>query len=175
MSVAVLRPADFREMAWRNGRGRTLELAIEPAEADLESFEWRVSMATVGSSGAFSKFPGCDRVIVLLDGKGFTIGNRVVDRPLEPVRFDGDEEIDCRLIDGPVRDFNVITRRTRARAEVTVVRGGCEAAGPLTLVYVVEGRAEVAGVEVVAGELAKLRGRGRIGGSTVIAIRIDPA
>lgn len=136
-----------------------MELAISPAGANFESFDWRVSTATVGASGPFSKFPGCDRVILLLEGEGFTLGDRVVDRRLEPVSFDGDAEIECRLLGGPVRDFNVITRRSRVRAEVAVARKDGEVGGPATLVYVVEGSSTVGGTRVEAGELARADGR----------------
>ena len=161
-------------MAWKNGKGRTLELAIEPAGADLESFDWRVSTATIGASGPFSRFAGCERVILLVEGEGFALGERIVDRRLEPVHFDGEAEIECRLLGGAVRDFNVITRRSRVHAEVTVGRGEHEAVGPTTLVYVVSGRAEVDGVAVEPGELARVSGPARLRGEAYIVVRFRP-
>ena len=40
----------------------------------------------------------------------------------EPYTFSGDDEIECTLVDGPVRDFNLMVRRGRAQGEVVVVR-----------------------------------------------------
>ena len=124
--VRVLTASDFLDMPWKNGGGRTLQLAIHPPGATLETFDWRVSIATVERSGPFSAFPGCTRTLMLLDGDGFELdiaGRRVVlDRPLEPVTFSGDDPVSCRLLGGPSHDFGVITRNGRAKASITIER-----------------------------------------------------
>ncbi len=111
----ILRAADFRETPWKNGAGTTLELAVHPGGAGLDAFEWRVSMARIERSGPFSRFPGVRRTILLVEGDGFELigpgWTKRLDRPLVPFSFDGGEEVDCRLLGGAVRDFNVMTRQ----------------------------------------------------------------
>jgi environmental stress-induced protein Ves len=151
-------------MPWRNGRGTTLELARSPAEG--AAFEWRLSAADVASDGLFSPFPGCERVLVLLEGAGIELlradGRMTrLAQPFETVRFSGDEPIDSRLVAGPIRDFNAIVDRTRFAVELAVVRAAgraaaaCELAtgGAELLVYAFDGDAHVDGVEVAAGRL----------------------
>jgi environmental stress-induced protein Ves len=123
----LLDPADYTSMPWKNGGGRTTEIATHPPGAALDAFLWRVSIADVASDGPFSHFPGVDRTIVLLDGAGMWLASRGREKelrtPFEPYRFSGDDAVDCTLIAGPVRDFNAMFRRGVARGSVTVVRG----------------------------------------------------
>ena len=115
---------------WKNGGGSTLEVARWPAAAGIEDFDWRVSIATIAASGPFSVFPGVDRSITLLEGDGVQLqGEGVAHRlaaPLEPFAFAGDGAVDCRLLGGASRDFNVMSRRGRWRPQVRVLRGAGE-------------------------------------------------
>ena len=146
----VLSPADYRRMPWKNGAGRTTELASFPAGAVLDAFDWRVSIADVDRDGPFSTFPGIDRTIVLLAGAGMRLGGggRAVTlrAPYEPHAFSGDDAIECTLIDGPVRDFNLMVRRGRATGEVAIVRGGAARIAParFRLCYAASGECKCA-------------------------------
>jgi environmental stress-induced protein Ves len=124
----LLAPSRYRRMIWKNGGGLTEEIATHPGDASLESFEWRVSVAEVARDGPFSRFPGVDRTITLIEGAGMRLsggfGDVMLRTPFEPYAFDGGEPIDCTLVSGPVRDFNAMVRRDRARGSVTVVRAG---------------------------------------------------
>lgn len=136
MNVTRLTPRDFTSQPWKNGGGRTTELAREgPAEGYL----WRVSVAEVERAGPFSAFPGYERTIVLLagDGMDLTVDGRTVrlDRPLEPFVFDGAAPASCVLRGGPSRDLNVIVDRRRARARVAVVERAVAMTAPTTLLY----------------------------------------
>ena len=117
---------------WKNGGGVTRELACHPADADFDDFLWRVSIADVHQSGPFSRFPGIDRVILLLDGGGMML--RSEDRehaltvPLVPHAFRGEEEIEAQLV-SPSRDFNLMLRRGRAAGSVSVLRASGSVAG----------------------------------------------
>lgn len=111
---------------WKNGGGSTRTIAISPPGANFDNFDWRISIADVVSSGDFSLFPGVDRTILLLSGAGMTLhlgDGRVL--PLttlfEPYAFRGDDPIRSELVNGSTRDFNVMTRRHRAQADVTIV------------------------------------------------------
>lgn len=120
--------AELPTMPWKNGGGVTREIACVPSGADLEQFDWRVSIAHVTSDGAFSRFPGIDRVITLLEGAGMrlfgaeeSIDHRL-DQVLTPWAFPGEALIQCSLMGADCEDFNVMTRRSRCRAEVQVLK-----------------------------------------------------
>ena len=120
----VLSPREYRRMPWKNGGGLTTEIASYPPRAALDAFDWRVSMADVARDGPFSKFTGIDRTIVLMAGAGMRLAGAggVVElrAPLEPFAFRGEDPIECTLVDGAVRDFNLMLRRGRARGGVAV-------------------------------------------------------
>lgn len=114
---------------WKNGGGVTREIISRPHGAGLDAFAWRVSIADVAADGPFSVFDGVDRVIVLLEGKGVMLraagdgrAIRRLDEPFVPFTFSGDDRITSSLLAGPSADFNVMTRRGAAQAEVRVVR-----------------------------------------------------
>jgi uncharacterized protein len=129
---------DLREIApqpWKNGAGITREIAVSPAGASAETFDWRISVAEVARDAPFSAFPGIDRCIVLLRGSGMLLqrsdGGLVhrLDRRHEPFHFSGDLPLDATLLGGPSTDFNVMTRRGRFRAEVTPYDGAARLPG----------------------------------------------
>ena len=126
MSVhRVLSTADYRRLPWKNGRGRTTEIATWPAAASLDAFVWRISIADIECDGPFSSFPGIDRTIVLIAGAGMRLAGDGHDADLrarfDPYQFSGDETIGCALVEGPVRDFNLMVRRGHARGAITIV------------------------------------------------------
>lgn len=105
-------------MPWLNGGGETIELAVSPEHASLETFDWRLSMAHVASDGPFSIFPGIDRSLIVTSGVGLTLisegGPSIMLKPdALPIEFRGEREIQGVLSDGPVTDLNVMTRRGR--------------------------------------------------------------
>lgn len=110
-------------MAWRNGLGTTVEIL----KRDLpysDGFAWRLSMASVAENGQFSNFAGYDRTLVLLSGGGISLqhdGSRqhVLEKPLQLARFSGDSSTTAVLHDGPIEDFNIMTRRGLYRTETT--------------------------------------------------------
>jgi environmental stress-induced protein Ves len=118
--VRIIRASDCKTTPWKNGGGSTTEIAVGPAGASLETFDWRVSMARVASDGPFSDFPGIDRTLAVINGKGLmlTIGD---DAPVtlssgaNPVSFSGDTPTSARLTAGEITDLNVMTRRGRFR------------------------------------------------------------
>ncbi len=113
--MQILRAADYRTMPWKNGMGSTTEIAISPAHAKLDDFDWRVSMAQVASDGPFSSFAAIDRTLLVLEGNGLDLS--VQDHPVKRIdratihAFPGDQPTSATLIDGPIVDLNVMTRR----------------------------------------------------------------
>jgi len=144
----LLAPADYRKMPWKNGGGRTFEIAVGPPDADLNAFAWRVSVAEIERDGPFSSFPGVDRTLVLLSGHGMRLsgtGDAVDLRAMfEPVTFAGEAALECALADGPTRDFNLMVRRSLASGEVIVVRDESEAVAPAAayICYAASGTSE---------------------------------
>lgn len=110
-------PADaMRRMPWKNGGGVTTEIAIAPAGATLDNFDWRISTAQVDAAGPFSRFAGIDRSLAVIAGGRLTMhradGEAVTLAPGEgPVRFSGEIDVHATL-DAPLSDFNVMTRRS---------------------------------------------------------------
>jgi uncharacterized protein len=108
--------ADYKTMPWKNGGGSTIELAVAPAGAGLDDFDWRISSAQVSNSGPFSPFAGIDRSLAILDGNGLSLrieeqGPMRLTPASAPFVFAGERHIDAELLDGTVTDFNVMTRR----------------------------------------------------------------
>lgn len=152
-AIRILRAVDRPAARWKNGGGVTREIAAGPEGAGMVDFGWRVSLAEVTADGPFSVFPGVDRTLTLAEGAGMDLRiagvRRLVDRRLEPQRFPGDEPTDCRLLAGPVVNFNVMYRRGMVSADTTVVRGErglTVQPGETVLMVALEGSAEVDGV-----------------------------
>src|SRR5580693_1543340 len=122
-SLRHLRPLDYRIMPWKNGLGTTTEIAVHPEGAGLDAFTWRLSVADLLASGPFSTFAGYDRTIVQLEGAPMTLSHDGLGehrlRLLAPYRFDGEAGTFGTLDPPPARDFNVMVRRDRARADVS--------------------------------------------------------
>jgi len=129
--VTLIRSAELVAVPWKNGGGLTREVAAFPADAGLDTFVWRVSVADVAQAGPFSRFAGIDRTLVLLSGAGMlldetqpddTVKTHALTRPLDIARFSGETAIDARLVDGATRDFNLMVRRDSAQGELAVWR-----------------------------------------------------
>ena len=142
----IIRLSDCPLQPWKNGLGRTRQIAVHPAGAGADDFVWRVSIAEVDSAAPFSRFPGIDRQIALLDGNGFTMtfdDNRVhsLTTPFTPFAFAGEAKVAVTLVDGPTRDFNLMVRRARAQGELQVWRtvGGHSLDPAVALVYCAHG------------------------------------
>ena len=120
--MRVLRFEALTATPWKNGGGTTVEFAVDPPNAGLDAFAWRVSAAEVRESGPFSRFEGIDRMLAILDGEGLALDfpARTIrvgpDDP--PVAFPGESPVVGRPLGGVVRDLNVMTRRALWRADV---------------------------------------------------------
>ncbi|CAN5161006.1 hypothetical protein BH10PSE7_BH10PSE7_09920 [soil metagenome] len=154
-------------MSWKNGAGSTTEIAAYPESSSVSGvpFQWRVSIADIATDGPFSLFPGYDRHIMVIAGKGMSLdaGPRGIihlGRPFVPAGFSGDWDVKGVLTNGPVRDFNLITSHAETRSMLT-----CEAvstprrfASPqgFCLLYILEGEGKVEGQSLAAGDAVYL-------------------
>ena len=123
MKLRVLHLRDYQRTRWKNDGGWTTEIARDPPAGESAEFRWRVSIADIEADGPFSTFPGIDRDLLLLAGNGIELDINQ-DRParlnqrFQHVRFAGEDAVVCRLLAGPTRDFNVMSRRESTRAQV---------------------------------------------------------
>jgi environmental stress-induced protein Ves len=120
-------PAAHRQGApWKNGGGITRQVAVSPAAAGVERFDWRISTAEVRAPGPFSAFPGIERTLCVLEGKlSLSLAGRtatVLSADSVPIEFAGDIPAHGAPLDGPVIDLNVMARRGSFRARVRRVR-----------------------------------------------------
>jgi uncharacterized protein len=125
--VRLVQPSQHRVMPWKNGFGTTTEIAIDPPDADVGGrFRWRLSIADVQRSSPFSAFPGYERTIMVIAGHGMDLA--IADQParrleslFDPFAFSGDSAAECRLLDGPIRDFNLMVERSSLRSHLEVL------------------------------------------------------
>lgn len=111
---------------WKNGGGTTRELLCSPPNADYQSFDWRISLAHVQTAGDFSRFPGIDRHIVLIEGDSMPLlqGEQVhVLHPFKPYSFAGEDPVACLLPQGPTKDLNLMLLRGRAHGSLQTWQG----------------------------------------------------
>lgn len=150
--MRVLRAENHRRMKWKNGAGETAEIAVFPEDAALDGFGWRISMASVGADGPFSAFEGVDRTLSVLEGEGIVLDiegrdRLTLTRESLPYGFPADAPTSACLVDGPIVDLNVMSRRGRFQHTVTRRRldGTLElpAGTGTTLLFCQEGRAAV--------------------------------
>jgi environmental stress-induced protein Ves len=122
----VIAPSQYRRTPWKNGGGLTEEIAAHPEGAALDGFDWRISIAAVDRDGPFSRFPGVDRTITLIEGRRHAAfgpdRDVVLDTLFEPYVFDGGDAVDCTLVRGAVSTSTRCSGARRARGRVTVVR-----------------------------------------------------
>jgi hypothetical protein len=143
--LTILRAADYPRMPWKNGGGSTEEITRD-AGTGLDEFGWRVSIADIAESGGFSTFAGYQRIITVLQGAGMTLQ---VDEqttrpllPLDPFAFSGDSQVSCNLLDGEIRDFNLIYAPHRYNARLQWIDGRqrfFSSAGTVLIFSVIEG------------------------------------
>lgn len=122
MTWQVVRFEEVAPAPWKNGGGLTRELVTWP---EPDNWLWRMSVAQVSQSGAFSVFDGVQRWFAVLSGAGVRLvsGGRscTVTALSDPLCFDGAVKTDCELINGATLDFNLMTRQTKLNAVMTRV------------------------------------------------------
>jgi environmental stress-induced protein Ves len=119
--IKILRSSTYREMLWKNGLGKTIEIYRYPIDIETP-FLWRISAAKVTENGPFSKFEGYNRSISVLEGDGlklYSSTNKLTSNEnVLPViikdsiiyDFSGDNNTYCELINNEVKDFNIISK-----------------------------------------------------------------
>lgn len=149
----VVRSDEVAPQPWANGGGTTRELLVADDGA------WRISLADIATEGPFSTFPGRRRLLTLVEGTVLDLlvaGEPAVVEPQRPFAFSGDDAVEARLPEGPVRALNVVAD-PGVSPYVTVLELGRGSALPLAddqAAYVLTGpdaRSLVVGPGEVAG------------------------
>jgi environmental stress-induced protein Ves len=149
--MEIIRFAELKPEPWRNGGGVTRELASHPKAASAQdgAWDWRVSIADVGSAGDFSTFPGMERVITVIDGELLLLTVDGEEHPLEkyrPFRFSGEAASASALPTGDIRDLNVIARAGEFKGYTSIIELSKKRAHPVfegQLAVLLEGKASV--------------------------------
>ena len=157
--IELLTLSDYRKMRWKNGAGYTLELARSAGE-DLAEFDWRISMADVTTSGAFSPFHGMQRILTVLEGEGLALQvdeKSHILQTLQSLPFSGDSAVSCELLAGPIRDYNLIYQPERyaARYQWIVSHQASDFFSSADIVFIFNSSLEVLDIRV-EGELFQL-------------------
>ena len=193
--LKLLHANDYKRVRWKNDGGWTTEIAREPADP-ASDFVWRISIADIESDGPFSSFPGVARELMLLAGSGIELD--IDDAPpfrlserFQRVRFEGESRVECRLLAGATRDFNVMTQRDAVRAEVMgrPLVGSMvlfPEAGVVWLAHLVSGAAEARtdgeAARIEIGDTLRIdfasRDDGRVvieGGGEIVLVKVMPS
>ncbi len=126
--ILLLRAESQKPVRWKNGGGETAEIMVWPTGSGLDDFDWRLSRATVAASGPFSFFPGVDRTLAMLSGRGITLelpGMAPIRLTPDsaPLPFPGDLACNATPVAGVITDLNVMTRRERYQHTMTLYEG----------------------------------------------------
>lgn len=126
--LTIIEKSQFIQTPWKNGKGITTELAISEG-GTLDSFDWRLSIATVSENGEFSDFSGIERNLFLIAGNGIELhhdlnGIGKTDRLinlLEYSSFYGASKTTGSLVDGEIFDLNLMTKEGLFHVDIHAV------------------------------------------------------
>lgn len=187
--IVGLRAADRSPQPWKNGGGVTREVAVSPPGSRHDRFDWRVSLADISSPGPFSRFDGIDRVLAVTHG---TLRIAIAgDAPIllgerdPPRAFSGIVPVLAEPCgDVPVRDCNLMVRRSFGRGTMRWVAGTSalpppQTIGAIRLVLAPRGgvlRSESSLIDLEPEDAAILPGSGDVrgeGGPPILFVEID--
>ncbi len=179
VSLAAVAP-----QPWRNGGGTTRELLVWPGG---DAWKARVSVADVNADGPFSRFERIERWFAVLDGAGVDLriggGTQRLTAATQPFSFSGEAPVQCSLVDGPTRDFNLMTEPGRSQMQRVTGQLAFEVEGETLLgLYAHERPARVSiletSIEVPPYHLAwchrTWRARGIATGAGAILLEVRP-
>lgn len=121
--IKLIAQSEYLKMPWKNKKGTTSQIVIEPQKSSLQemNFNFRLSSAPINEDAAFSKFPGYNRILIPIRGRGFNLNG--TDYELHEVAyFSGSEETYCELVDGEVTDLGLIYNPDVYKANVKILK-----------------------------------------------------
>ena len=126
---------------WRNGGGVTRELFAWPNAAH---WQWRISVADISADGPFSAYPGLERWLAVVEGRGLVLRfgeqRQVLECNSDPCHFDGGQTPMCKLQSGATRDLNLMSQRSVGRSRMLRVQAADEwhSRAPLRALFTTE-------------------------------------
>ena len=111
----LIRFSDLPSAAWGKNNGRVKELSSGAG--------WRLSIVSIDKPGAFTGFPGQDRITVPVEGELLVLTVDGVEHGMErfrPFRYSGDSAAEAALPTGPVTVLNTLVDRATTGASVLV-------------------------------------------------------
>ncbi len=108
----IISPEQFKKVKWKNGKGETIELAINDG-GSMSNFDWRLSIASVVEDGEFSDFSGYQRNLILIEGDNILLehdgcqSNHLTES-LSFATFDGGSKTMGTISNGAIKDFNLM-------------------------------------------------------------------
>lgn len=120
------------DIVWKNGAGRTREIAPLPAGPGASDFLWRISVAEIVGNAPFSTFTGIDRTFLVASPGTLhmKIGGSERDAGFgQPLAFPGEAEVSVEALTGPTRNINLMTRRGLCEGSIDVQHQD----GPMTI------------------------------------------
>lgn len=145
---------DHDVVPWKNGGGITRVIATGGSRDGSEDWSWRVSIASVERDGAYSEFPGVDRLTTVVVGNGTDLfhpdGSTIALNPLQPTLIPSDVALWGILRDEPIVNLNVMTRQGRFVATAQICDGPHEEditldRDDILLVHVLVGSCSISG------------------------------
>ncbi len=121
MKAQIFMSQDYLSMPWKNGLGKTLQLAC--SHDSIQHFDWRLSIADVNCDSHFSAFPDKNRIISLLEGNGLILHHQDSHQNTQLKThdiyyFSGTDPIYASLPNGAIRDFNLIYQTEKYQAKM---------------------------------------------------------
>jgi environmental stress-induced protein Ves len=125
----LIRKQDYRIVEWKNGRGKSFEIALFPPEAVFpnDPFLWRLSLAEVTESGPFSEFAGYDRYLALIEGTSVKLDfqakqPKVTLRKGDFHHFPGELKASAEQVSSAITDLNLLYKRDNVSAHFEIIQ-----------------------------------------------------
>jgi environmental stress-induced protein Ves len=117
----LIEKVNYKKSAWKNGQGSTEQIAIFPEQAEFpkDFFLWRISSARIDQNCSFSTFAEYDRLLVVISARGIVLNGKYL-KPLEVIRFSGEESVDCHIEEISATDLGIIYHRDSCLAHMTL-------------------------------------------------------
>lgn len=148
----------YKKMPWKNKKGTTSEILIEPPKSSVEKmdFLYRLSTAPIVENCIFSLYPGYERILLPIRGEGFTLNGNAYEA-FETAHFSGEEIIECKLLKREITDLGLIfnPKFISAQARTLHLNGAFSFSGSTAvehLVYVAQGQLTLNTVASKAGD-----------------------